>query len=124
MEQKIGALLLDLENELIDRETRRSESRLNELLSDEFIEIGASGTLYSKPEIVAALLAESGTIHRQVHDYRCRQLAADVYLVTYRSDATFGRDVRTSYRSSIWALKDGRFQLEFHQGTLVPPADQ
>ncbi|WP_370676933.1 DUF4440 domain-containing protein [Pleomorphomonas sp. PLEO] len=57
-----------------------------------------------------------------MHEFAVHSIASDAVLVTYRSsrrrsDGTVGK---STLRSSIWKLIDGRWQMLFHQGTIVP----
>lgn len=114
----------DLEVKLHHPEVRRSPDAVRALLADEFIEFGSSGRVYNKASIVEALAGESTTeaaLVPEVHYFAVQFIALDAVLVTYRSsrrsDATAGR---ITLRSSIWELIDGRWQMLFHQGTVVP----
>ncbi|PIO97149.1 hypothetical protein [Pleomorphomonas carboxyditropha] len=59
----------------------------------------------------------------EVHDFAVRSLALDTILVTYRSIRRHpgGGTEKTTLRSSSWKLVDGRWQMLFHQGTVIPP---
>jgi len=55
-------------------------------------------------------------------DFRIKMLSADVALITYRAVWRRATDVQTSFslRSSLWVMRDDRWQIVFHQGTRVP----
>ena len=77
------------------------------------MEIGASGTVYNKEQIITSLLNEiPGEISATGFEYRklCNELAQ----LVYRSTGT-----RFAIRSSIWKLEDGEWRIVFHQGTVV-----
>ena len=120
----IARLLRSLEEQLLSREGRASPRLVNDLLADDFQEIGSGGDVFGKPETLEGLAEESGDGHvyeRQADDWTIRSLSAEVALVTYRvirRDRTEG-SVATSLRSSIWALRGGRWQMVFHQGTRL-----
>jgi hypothetical protein len=49
-------------------------------------------------------------------DFRCRELAPDVYLLTY----TLLQDhTRRTRRSTIWQRTDAGWKILYHQGTIV-----
>ena len=48
----------------------------------------------------------------------CRELAANVYLLTY----TLLQSQRRTRRSSIWSRASGDWKIVFHQGTEVADA--
>ena len=109
-----------LEERLLDSSVRASSDQLNQLLADDFLEIGSSGFQYEKAEIVEALTSESGTPPEfAMSQFRARPLSPQLVLVTYRIAKRTGssEQVQYSLRSSLWAQRSGRWQLVFHQGT-------
>jgi hypothetical protein len=108
-----------LEESLLQSEVRRSSTALDDLLADDFIEIGSSGRVFDKARIISALREESARRSRAIRDFRVRILAPSVVLATYR---LIGRDgdapPRHTLRSSIWKRAGERWQMVFHQGTL------
>ncbi|GAB2176227.1 nuclear transport factor 2 family protein [Dongia sp. agr-C8] len=113
-----------LEEQLLSPEGRASPRLIDDLLAEDFQEIGASGDVFGKPEAMELLAEEARDGHayeRRTSDWSVRRLAGDVQLVTYRvvrHDPT-ERSTVTSLRSSIWALREGRWQMVFHQGTRL-----
>jgi hypothetical protein len=105
-------LFRGLEEQLLQPEVRTSRESLAALLADEFIEIGSSGRVYSKQQIIDLLRHEGGQgSPPTLRDFSARRLAAEVILVTYRVLAS------QTIRSSVWKLMGGRWQMVFHQGT-------
>jgi hypothetical protein len=105
-------LFRQLEEQLLRPEVRMSAERVGDLLADDFVEFGASGRIYNKKQIIDLLEREQGRGGQlTIKDFLARQLAADVVLVTYRVVESL------TIRSSIWRLTNGRWQIEFHQGT-------
>lgn len=122
MNDKLVDELLKLETDLHKREVRSSTRALSELLADEFVEFGSSGRIFSKSAIIDALAAEAGDLQVSVEDFAVRELAPNVALATYVVATPSGHSaamVRTSLRSSIWQVKDGKWQMIFHQGTRI-----
>jgi hypothetical protein len=111
-----------LEEQLFDPTVRASRAMLEELLSEEFREIGSSGLLYRFHDIVDRLSeGEPDGISRTLSDFELKMLADTLGLVTYRAIRRHpdGSEVCT-LRSSIWRLEaDGRWRMLFHQGTLT-----
>jgi hypothetical protein len=97
-----------LELSLLDPAVRRSPERVERLLHPRFREFGASGAVWDRDSIVAALAAEVGTALTPT-DVDAREVAGGVVLVTYR--------VADSLRSSLWVEGPDGWQLLFHQGT-------
>ena len=76
--------------------------------------------IYTKQEVIDALLAES-PVRISVTNFSATIVAAGVALVRYQS-ARFGESGQMesmSFRSSLWVLRDNRWQMAFHQGTRV-----
>ncbi|HEY8384514.1 MAG TPA: DUF4440 domain-containing protein [Microvirga sp.] len=116
----IGAIL-ELERTILDPETRASPEAAGRILADGFVEIGASGRLYDKAAILSLLAAEhrTGDAGRQaIVDFRAQWIGADVVQALYRIVRTSpDGTVAHSWRSSLWRMIDGRWQMIFHQGT-------
>ncbi len=110
------------EIELLGSDARRDPSRAAELMHPDFLEIGRSGRVWVFDEMVEALAAEDARPTPVTDEWRFRDLAPGVVLVTYRIRRA-GRDSR---HSSIWDLADGSPRVVFHQGTHLPDgsADQ
>jgi hypothetical protein len=103
-EQQIRAL----EELLLTPAVRASRFELESLLSDQFVEFGSSGRVYSKAEMIEALIASPGCT-ATVSDFRVLALAANVMLATYRSEHAL--------RSSLWRREGNDWRMIFHQGT-------
>ena len=113
-------LLRHLEEELLRPEVRKSADQVGRLLADDFIEFGSSGLVFDKSQIIEALQHETPdpAIRVILTDFNARGLAPGVVLVTYRTEQS-GPTAPSGYRlrSSIWKLREGRWQMVFHQGT-------
>ena len=117
----IDARLRHLEEQLLRSDVRRSAEKVAALLADELVEFASSGQTFNKSQIVEALREESPT-KRSLSDFRCILLSENIALITYRATRALRSDEAPvhSLRSSIWRLKDGHWQMLFHQGTLAP----
>lgn|SRR5579871_968963 len=122
-DEEIAAQLLASEQTLLDPVVRRDRTRVARLLAEDFVEIGASGRLWSREEILALLETEDYT-PPALEDFACRLIAPHVALVTYRTvRAEMQTGTRSiTLRSSIWicAAATGEWRVRFHQGTRVP----
>ena len=115
---KIAELLLSREEALLDPRVRRDPAAVARLLTDDFVEFGASGREWTKEQIIE-LLANEWFSPVDIEDFRCDVLAEEVALVTYkavRTDAQTGSR-NSSLRSSIWTNRLGDWRVRFHQGT-------
>ncbi len=114
--------LLSLELQLLTPQTRANPSALTTLLTPDFREFGASGRIFTREAILHLLQTETDCIPPEITHFEARELTPTLALVTYqttRPNAT-GQPTPTSIRSSLWTLRDGRWQLLFHQGTRIP----
>jgi len=105
-------LVLALEEELLRPETRADFGRMAMLLHPDFAEIGESGRMWTREEIINALRADpaaNGGLDLLAVD----RLGEDSILLTYRSRGRSG----SSLRSSLWLREAGQWRLRFHQGT-------
>jgi len=114
--------LRKLEIELHQLGTRSNYSRIDQLIHNSFIEIGYSGSVYSKEEILYSLLSEvESTYTVWSQDYQFIELSKDMVQVIYkeaRMDAQ-GTLSRHAIRTSIWKKELANWQVRFHQATPV-----
>jgi len=102
----------ELEEQLVTPAVRGSAEALERLVSEQFSEIGSSGRVYDKRDVVAQILAQPNVTGTFV-DFHVLAVSADVALATYRT----GR----SLRSSIWRREGEHWRIVFHQGTPIEP---
>ncbi len=102
-----------LEQELADAGTRKSIKRLARLLADDFEEVGKSGRIFTKKDLLSMLTTEK---YQKIvlNDFRFRPLSETSILVKYQSHC----EGLSAYRSSIWIKESNEWRLLYHQGTL------
>ncbi len=100
----------ELEEQLATPSIRASADVLDRLISDQFVEFGSSGRVFSKQDVIALLLA-APTVTPIVTDLRVLEVTADVALATYRTER--------SVRSSVWRREGQAWRVVFHQGTPI-----
>lgn len=111
--------LHELELELLQPRVRRSPELLSFLLAADFREFGGSGRVYTRDEIIEALQTEVPA-QILISEFRVQSVGADAALVTYRATRnTPDGPPAISMRSSLWVVRDGHWQMLFHQGTRV-----
>ncbi|SDS56863.1 nuclear transport factor 2 family protein [Pseudomonas prosekii] len=117
----LSQTLLQLEQRLLSQTTRRDAEEISRLLADDFIEFGASGSVWNKADVVAQLPLQPFS-QRSISEFTARQLSEDTALVTYRCHniAIGQRSPANSLRSSIWRKQGEQWQMVFHQGTFAP----
>lgn len=116
--------LRKLEESLLGDEVRASREKLDKLIHDSFVEIGYSGTTYTKTDILNDLPSQSeSTSVCWSQDYDFITLASNLVLVMYREARMDdnGKLSRYAKRTSIWLCNERGWQLKFHQGT---PTDE
>jgi ribonuclease HI len=115
MQPELEELFAQLERSLLAPEVRRCPRRAGALLDPEFVEIGSSGCVYTRDQVLEGMLREEPRDQR-IEALVCRVLSTTLVLTTYR---LIRRGHVHSQRSSIWRLVDGDWRMYFHQGTLI-----
>lgn len=117
--ENLKAKLIELEEHLFKAETRASYGELDELIADEFTEIGGSGVRFGKKEALERLPSELPP-KISASEYELRHLAPNCAQLLYKAVMVKGGETTAIYslRCSIWSLINGRWQMIFHQGTL------
>jgi hypothetical protein len=106
-----------LEEQLLQTDFRKNRAAVSQLLADDFREFGSSGRVWNKQQILDQL-AEEPAFDAALEDFHVTELAPDAVLATYTvSVDRAGAERAISLRSSIWIMRDGRWQILFHQGT-------
>lgn len=102
-------IVLALERSLLTDEVRGDPAEVAALLHPDWQEIGASGRLWSR----ADMLAEIGPLPPTTLEVlSLTRVAADAVLLVWRSASDRG----TALRSSLWIRSRGRWRQRFHQG--------
>jgi hypothetical protein len=99
-----------------------SRDALKEKTVDDFWEVGASGRRYAREFVLDVLAQRQSKTEPDVwemSDLYCRQLADDIYLLTY----TLLQDrTRLTRRATIWQRATEGWKIVYHQGTVVQDA--
>jgi len=99
-------------------EVAGSRAELEAMTARDFWEIGASGRRYSRRYVLETLAARRDNPlvdDFEATDFYCRELAPDLYLLTY----TLLQGERRTRRASIWQRNGTGWKVLFHQGTVV-----
>lgn len=105
--------LLRLELALAERRERDLPGGYAAVLDEGFRETGASGRLWTREAILAAL-SEAVPSRAEFVGFRIEALAPGVALATYSTTGP-----RPAHRASIWVWTGERWRIRFHQGTLL-----
>jgi hypothetical protein len=88
-------------------------------MAPDFVEIGASGQVYSREHVLTVVDERDRAGEVEVLEpveAACRELAPGLYQLTYR----LAQGDRATWRSSLWRHSTtGGWQVVFHQGTVV-----
>ena len=111
-------VLVPLEKRLLAMGANCDRDCVEALLADDFREFGATGRVWDRAAMVRELVGMPPRRHR-TSEFHCTALAKDTALLNYRTVVN-GRE---TLRSSLWVQREGRWQMLFHQGTIVPPKE-
>ncbi|MFQ1625766.1 DUF4440 domain-containing protein [Lysobacter zhanggongensis] len=109
---------MKLEYELLEPAVRSDVRRLDALIADDFVEVGAAGRPFGKAEVVDRLPGETGVAFR-ARAMQAHALAPSVVLVTYAAERSHQGHTTCSLRSSVWVKNAGGWQMRYHQGTTA-----
>lgn len=117
--ESLTKILLQLETRLMDPEVRRNGTA-TETIADDFAEFGGNGRIFNKNDALAMMRHHAPRVFA-LEEFNVRELTPGVALVTYRlqSQSIDGGPGRMSVRSSIWVQREGKWQVTFHQATMV-----
>ena len=122
MKMDISDLIKNFETELLQPKVRKSKERLNELLADDFYEIGESGKKYNKQDILNDLPKQT-EVKITIQNFNAVEISPGIVLVTYQAEKEIAGNKTSSLRSSFWQNKNGKWQITFHQGTQIKNSD-
>src|ERR1700722_19779728 len=102
-----------LEEQLLDPAVRCNTEFVSSLLADDFLEFGSSRRIFDKAAILEELRNAPSRTTPRLSDFAVRPLGADAMLVTYRTTSlnSSGEPTGHALRSSIWIIRDNRWQI-------------
>ena len=90
------------------------------LMCEEFWEVGASGNVYKKEDVIETLLERYADSKYQdiweAKDLEIIEISSNNYLITY---ILIQAKTRVTRRSTIWRHVDDTFKIVYHQGTVI-----
>ena len=118
-DEAIAVLVTGAERRLLEPEVRRDPTALEDLLHESFREIGRSGRLWTRDELIDVMTGPDAVDVQSavVTGEHVELVAPDLALLTYTLDADGAR----SRRSSLWLIIGDRPRMLFHQGTPLGP---
>jgi ribonuclease HI len=109
--------LRELEESMWRSETRFDRKYMERTLSPDFFELGQSGRVYARKDVLDAPPQEIKA-RLPLRHFKAHPITEGVVLVTYISE-TGADEVKIANRSSVWAKTRKGWQLRFHQGTQI-----
>lgn len=123
MEKYIGSnelkeYISKLEIELLKPEVRKSADRIEELLSEDYVEFCSSGKIY---RLKKGDTFYDPNIKYEVKNFNLVKLSDECVQITYKAKKQNKETKLEEYsnRSSIWRCFNGKWKMSFHQGTLT-----
>lgn len=116
--QPILSVLKTLEPLIYAANAGKNRAYFEALLAKYFWEVGASGLRYSREYVLDELEKRQQNPREEAwhtSDDHLQQLSENDFLLTY----TLHQPTRVSRRASIWRREGERWQLVYHQGTVV-----
>ena len=106
---------VEAELTLLQPEVRRDRAAVNRMLAPRFTEVGRSGKLWTRKEMLDGIAGFSSSMDdgALVSEMTGRMILPGLVLITYVSQAG-DQKVR---RSSWWRRYEDGWRIEFHQGT-------
>lgn len=103
------------EYRLLDPVVRNDRAAVDAMLAADFIEIGRSGRLWGRTELLDAMGGFGSSAGLVVTELEARVAAPGLVLLSYVSTLS-GSSAR---RSSLWTHTAGGWRIQFHQGTAL-----
>jgi len=98
----------------------KTKEDIENQMCDEFWEVGASGNVYTKQDVIETLLERYNNPDYQdiweAKDFELTKIAPDNYLLTY---ILIQDKTRVTRRSTLWRRINGDWKILYHQGTIV-----
>ena len=107
--------ILELENSLFKLEYMSNREYLDNIISDNYKELGKSGILFNKEDVVNDLLTQQQDRDIKIYDFSGEELSKDLWIVHY---ITYSDDNKV-YRTSIWKNENDNFKILFHQASVL-----
>ncbi len=98
----------------------KTKEDIENQMCDEFCEVGASGNVYTKQDVIETLLERYNDTDYQdiweAKDFELTTIAPDNYLLTY---VLIQDKTRATRRSTLWRKVGGNWKILYHQGTVI-----
>ncbi|MCF8462828.1 MAG: hypothetical protein K9G11_02850 [Rickettsiaceae bacterium] len=103
----------------------KAKQDIENQMCDEFWEIGASGNVYTKQDVIETLLDRYQRPYTsdiwEAKDFALTKIAQDNYLLSY---ILIQDKTRLTRRSTLWRRVNGDWKILYHQGTVIDGAQK
>ena len=107
-------IILNKEKSLFKYKYIKDINYLNELIDNNYKEIGKSGKLFNKDDVIEYLSNLKSNRNITIYNYTCRKIDTNTYLVNYITKS----NQDNIFRTSIWKQENNQFKIIFHQASL------
>ena len=90
--------ILELEKSLFKYDYMSNKEYLNNIIADNYKELGKSGILFNKDDVVNYLLSQQRDRDIEMYNFSGEELMPDLWIVHYITSS----DNKKIYRTSIW----------------------
>lgn len=110
-----------MELTLLHTDMQAQPSLIDELLAEEFEEIGNDGCTQSRQSVVEWLMSKDNQLKWTLEDFRIKCLSNDLVMAIYRTNTKhhMAEKHKGSIRSSIWRRRGDSWEIIFHQATKL-----
>jgi len=119
--QEISLYIQNLELELLHHDWTEDPQSIDELLSADFEEIDANGTVHSRHEVVQWLMQKDKMQRWSLLNFRIKLLTDECVLAIYNAckENDSSHDHCGSIRTSIWQIQNNQWKMIFHQASKI-----
>ena len=104
--------ILELEKSLFKHVFMSNIKYLNSIIDDNYEELGKSGNMFNKSDIIQELSKLKNDRNIKIYNYSCLELSKNIWMVHYITL----KDEKKIYRTSIWKKEDN-LKIIFHQAS-------
>jgi len=105
--------ILELEKSLFEVKYMNNKDYLDNIISDDYLEIGKSGKMINKDDVIKELSSLKENRNIDIYNFACTK-EDNIYIVHY---ITISNDNKI-YRTSIWK-KENNYKILFHQASIL-----
>lgn len=105
--------ILELEKSLFKLEYMKNLDYLNKIIDDNYEEVGKSGILFNKKDVIRDLLKFEEDRKITIYNFKCRKIDENLWLVHYLTKS----DNKYFYRTLIWNKENDILKIIYHQAS-------